>query len=93
MFGQSVEETLKETGEEGVAARASKVESAPSKKEVEDRNLDHAVFRGWCPHCIGQQDGDGEGCAEQQRAAVSGGGGEEACGATRIQYSGHEEQR
>ena len=35
VFGQSVEETLKETSEEGVAARARKVEAAPSRKEVE----------------------------------------------------------
>ena len=52
VFGQSVEETLKETSEEGVAARARKVEAVPSKKEVEDHNLDHAVFRSWCPHCV-----------------------------------------
>ncbi len=31
VFGQSVDETLRETGEEGVAARAKKVEADPSK--------------------------------------------------------------
>ncbi len=50
MLGQSMEETPRETNEERVFARARKVEAAPSKKEVEDRNLDHAVFRRWCPH-------------------------------------------
>ncbi len=51
VFGQSVEETLRETREEGVAARARKAEAVPSK-EVEDHNLDYAVFRNWCPHCM-----------------------------------------
>ncbi len=32
-------------------ARARKVGAVPSKKEVEEHNLDHAVFRSWCPHC------------------------------------------
>ncbi len=51
VLGLSVEETLRETGEEGVAGRARKVEAVPSRKEVEERSLDHAVFRSWCPHC------------------------------------------
>ncbi len=50
VFGQGVEETLRETGEEGVAARARKVEAVPSKKDVQDHNSDRAVFRSWCPH-------------------------------------------
>jgi hypothetical protein len=45
VFGQSVEETLRENGEEGVAARARKVEGVPSKKEVEEHDPTHAVFR------------------------------------------------
>ncbi len=28
------------------------MEIAPSDKEVEEHNLDHAVFRSWCPHCV-----------------------------------------
>ena len=44
MFGESVEEALRELGEEGVGARARKVEAAPNKKEVEERNLDRTVF-------------------------------------------------
>ncbi len=35
VFGQSMEETLQETGEEGVAARARKAQAVPSGKEVE----------------------------------------------------------
>ncbi len=52
VLGESVEETLGEASDEGVVARARKVEAAPNKKEVEDRSLDHAVFRSWCPHCM-----------------------------------------
>ena len=33
-------------------ARARKTEIVPSDKEVEERNLDHAVFRSWCPCCV-----------------------------------------
>ncbi len=33
-FGQSMEETLRETSETGIAARARKVEVVPSRKEV-----------------------------------------------------------
>ncbi len=52
VFGQSIEETLSETSEEGVSARARKVKAAPNKKEVVGYNLDHAMFRSWCPHCM-----------------------------------------
>jgi hypothetical protein len=52
VFGESVEETLREMSEEGFGARARKVEVVPRKKEVEEHNLDHAVFRSWCPHCV-----------------------------------------
>ncbi len=33
-------------------ARARRVEIAPSDEEAEERNLDHAVFRSWRPHCV-----------------------------------------
>ncbi len=52
VFGQSVEETSKETCEEGVTSRGRRVEAAPSRKEVEEHTLDHAVFRSWCPHRV-----------------------------------------
>ena len=42
----------KEAGEEAVRARARKTEAVPSQKEVEEHNLDHGVFRSWCPHCV-----------------------------------------
>ena len=49
-FGESTEELVErerrwEVGEEAVRARARKTGAAPSDKEVEERNLDHAVFR------------------------------------------------
>ena len=29
-----------------------KTEAVPNDKEVEEHNVDHAVFRAWCPHCV-----------------------------------------
>ncbi len=69
MSGQSAEETLRQSGEEGVAARARKVEAAPSKKEVEDQNLDHAVFRCLCPRCA---KGRAEACGSRKRGGKTG---------------------
>ncbi len=51
LFGESVEGTLKEASDQGVAARARKVEAEPNKKEVKDHKLDPAVFGSWRPHC------------------------------------------
>ena len=31
-----------------VKARRRKTDMMPSKEEVEERNIDHAVFRSWC---------------------------------------------
>ena len=39
-------------GEEAASARARRVETAPSEKEVEARNLDHGVFRSWLPRYV-----------------------------------------
>ncbi len=47
VFGQSVEETLREISEEGVVAGAGNSEVVPSKSEVEDHNLGQAVFTSW----------------------------------------------
>ena len=57
VFGESAEEVVERErrdggGKESVGARARRVEAVPSSKEVEERNLDHAVFRSWCPHCV-----------------------------------------
>ncbi len=56
-FGESAEEAVRKEREEGareeaVRARARRVETVPSEKEVEERNVDHGVFRSWCPHCV-----------------------------------------
>ncbi len=29
-----------------------RTEAVPNDKEVEEHNVDHAVFRAWCPHCV-----------------------------------------
>ena len=52
VFGKSIKETLREASEEGVAARARKTGAVPSQREGEEHNLDHGVFRSWCPHCV-----------------------------------------
>ncbi len=52
VFGESVEEALREMSEAGVGAKARKVEAAPSKKEVEEHNLGHVAFKSWCPRCV-----------------------------------------
>ncbi len=57
MFGESAEEVVEreirsDVGEEAVRARARKTDAVPSEKEVEERNLDHAVFRSRRPRCV-----------------------------------------
>jgi hypothetical protein len=57
VFGESAEEAVRKEREEGpgdeaVRARARRVETVPSEKEVEECNLDHGVFRSWCPRCV-----------------------------------------
>ncbi len=69
VFGESAEETLREASEEGVVARARKVEAVPSKKEVEGRDLDHAVFRSWRPHCV---KGLAEACGHRKKGGETG---------------------
>ncbi len=57
MFGENSEEEVdrkrqRDVGEEAVGARSRKAEIASSDKQVEECNLDHTVFRSWCPHCV-----------------------------------------
>jgi hypothetical protein len=40
-----------------------------SKKEAEDHNLDHAVCRSWCPHCV---KGRAEACGHRRRGGETG---------------------
>ena len=51
-MGVSAKEKEEECTEEGVKARARNTAAVPSSKEVDEHNLDHAVFRSWCPHCV-----------------------------------------
>ena len=52
-LGEGTKEVVeREIGEEAVRARARKTGAVPSQKEVEEHNLDHGVFRSWCPHCV-----------------------------------------
>jgi hypothetical protein len=52
LFGDSAEEAVErkrrgDVGEKTAPARARKTKAAPSKKEVEVRNLDRAAIRSW----------------------------------------------
>jgi hypothetical protein len=38
--------------EDAARARASKTEAVPSAKDVEEHNVDSAVFRSWRPRCV-----------------------------------------
>ncbi len=50
MFVESTKEVVeREIGEEAVRARARKTGAVASQREVEEHNLDHGVFRRWCP--------------------------------------------
>jgi hypothetical protein len=41
-----------EVAEEAVRTKARSTETVPSAREVEEHNLDHGVFRSWCPRCV-----------------------------------------
>ena len=38
--------------EEAEAPKGRSAEVQPSKEEIEEHFIDHAVFRAWCPHCV-----------------------------------------
>ena len=42
----------RETGEESSKPKVRSAEAVPSEREVEEHNVDHGVFRSWCPHCV-----------------------------------------
>ena len=42
----------REEAEEGVGPRVTKAPDAPTADEVREHNIDHGVFRAWCPHCV-----------------------------------------
>ena len=41
-----------EESQEEARVRVRKEEAVPNETEVEEHNIDHAVFRSWCPHCV-----------------------------------------
>ena len=41
-----------DVSEEAQRAKFRSVESVPLQIEVDEHNIDHAVFRSWCPHCV-----------------------------------------
>ena len=45
------EKEMEEMIEEGVS-RAREVATRPTKREVDEHNLDHGSFRAWCAHCV-----------------------------------------
>ena len=49
--GKKEREEREETEQEH-KIKMRKTEAVPSDKEVEEHNVDHAVFRAWCPHCV-----------------------------------------
>ena len=49
--------------------RVRNVEAVPSKKEVEDRNWGHAVFRSWFPRCV---KGRAEACGHRKSGGEAG---------------------
>ena len=38
--------------EEGEKVRFRRTDEEPTSREVEEHNVDHAVIRAWCPHCV-----------------------------------------
>ncbi len=53
VFGESSTEVVeREIAGEAVRAKARKTETVPSQREAEEHNLDHGVFRSWCPRCV-----------------------------------------
>ena len=42
----------REVGEESSKPKVRNAEAVPSEREVEEHNVDHGVFRSWCPHCV-----------------------------------------
>ncbi len=59
---------MRDSGVEGVAAGARKVEAVPCKKDVGECNLDHAVGRSWRPFGVrGRAEAYGAGEREVRR--------------------------
>ncbi len=74
VFGENSEKAVErerqgDVGEEAARARARKAGIVPSGLEVEEGNLDHAVFRSWCPRCV---KGRAESCGHARKVKDEG---------------------
>ncbi len=45
-------EREREDPSEGHRVRMRKTVAVPSDRELEEHNVDHAMFHAWCPHCV-----------------------------------------
>jgi hypothetical protein len=41
-----------ENSEEANPVKFRKLGSEPTQMEIDEHNMDHSVFRAWCPHCV-----------------------------------------
>ena len=57
LIGSNEEEEMvcEPCGEEFVKPRVRKNVEEPTQEEVDEHNIDHGVFRAWCPHCVKAQ--------------------------------------
>ena len=39
-------------GQEGVRPTVRRAPDDPTQDEIDEHNIDHGVFRSWCPHCV-----------------------------------------
>ena len=39
-------------GQEGVRPKVRRAPDDPTQDEIDEHNIDHGVFRSWCPHCV-----------------------------------------
>ena len=39
-------------GNEGTRPMMRRAPDDPTQEEIDEHNVDHGVFRSWCPHCV-----------------------------------------
>ena len=50
--GKALEIDGTKFSEEGHKQRVRSLMPEPTQKEIDEHNVDHGVFRSWCPHCV-----------------------------------------
>ena len=50
--GKAIEIEGTKDSEEGHQQRVRSLVPEPTQKEIDEDNVDHGVFRSWCPHCV-----------------------------------------